>query len=153
MKLPVSVMGMIAHGHDDMKYAYYGLDVFSHDSNYTVGLFAKLLRDVEVAPKYSSRELFNGFSSAPLFKAVLQGLDICKSSLRPAPEVAVLGSPLPPLLNVQMDKATRDNKNRFVFAFWSLLVAKKVFREVYVSFMLVGHTHHDIDAMFGRWSM
>jgi hypothetical protein len=34
-----------------------------------------------------------------------------------------------------------------------LLVAKGVFREVYVNFMLVGHTHDDIDAFFGRWSM
>jgi hypothetical protein len=28
-----------------------------------------------------------------------------------------------------------------------------VFWEVYVNFMLVGHTHDDIDALFGRWSM
>jgi hypothetical protein len=27
-----------------------------------------------------------------------------------------------------------------------------VFCEVYVKFLLVGHTHEDIDAMFGRWS-
>ena len=27
-----------------------------------------------------------------------------------------------------------------------------MFREVYVNFLLVGHTHEDIDAMFGRWS-
>jgi hypothetical protein len=32
-------------------------------------------------------------------------------------------------------------------------VANGVFREVYVNFMLVGHTHEDIDALFGRWSM
>ena len=52
-----------------------------------------------------------------------------------------------------MDNAGGDNKNRFVFCFWSLLVAKRIFREVYVNFMLVGHTHDDIDALFGRWSM
>ena len=52
-----------------------------------------------------------------------------------------------------MDNATGDNKNRFVFCFWSLLVANKIFREVYVNFMIVGHTHDDIDALFGRWSM
>ena len=54
---------------------------------------------------------------------------------------------------MQMDNAIGDNKNRYVFAFWSLLVAKHIFREVYVSFMLVGHTHDDIDVLFGRWSM
>jgi hypothetical protein len=26
-----------------------------------------------------------------------------------------------------------------------------IFTEVYVNFMLVGHTHDDIDALFGRW--
>jgi hypothetical protein len=27
-----------------------------------------------------------------------------------------------------------------------------MFREVYVNFLIVGHTHKDIDVMFGRWS-
>ena len=27
-----------------------------------------------------------------------------------------------------------------------------MFRKVYVNFLLVGHTHEDIDAMFGKWS-
>jgi hypothetical protein len=40
-----------------------------------------------------------------------------------------------------------------VFCFWSLLIAKGIFKEVFVSFLLVGHTHEDIDATFGRWSM
>jgi hypothetical protein len=40
-----------------------------------------------------------------------------------------------------------------VFCFWSLLVAKGIFEEVFVSFLLVEHTHEDIDATFGRWSM
>ena len=51
-----------------------------------------------------------------------------------------------------MDNVVSDNNISF-FCFWSLLVAKRVFREVYVNFMLVGHTHDDIDALFGRWSM
>jgi hypothetical protein len=42
-----------------------------------------------------------------------------------------------------------DNKSRYVFCFWSLLVAKGIFEEVFVLFLLVGHTHEDI----GRWSM
>ena len=52
-----------------------------------------------------------------------------------------------------MDNATGDNKNRYVYAYWSLLVAKRIFREMYVNFMIVGHTHNNIDALFGRWSM
>ena len=80
-KLLVSVTGMIAHGHGDVRYAHYGLDIFLHDSNYTVGSIARLLGDVERPPKYSSRELFTDVGSAPIFCAVLQGSDICTSSL------------------------------------------------------------------------
>ena len=153
MKLPVSVTGMIAHGQGDVRYAHYGLDIFSHDANYTVGSFAKLLRDLELPPKSTSRELFTGSGSSPLFQALLEGSETCKSSLSPAPQTPLPAVPLPPILNVQMDNAASDNKNRFVFCFWSLLVAKGIFREVYVNFMLVGHTHDDVDALFGRWSM
>ena len=80
-------------------------------------------------------------------------MEICESSLPPPLAHPLLATPLPPILNVQMDNATGDNKNRFVFCFWSLLVANKIFREVYVNFMIIGHTHDDIDALFGRWSM
>ncbi len=102
---------MIAHGHGDVCYAHYGLDIFLHDSNYTVGSLAKLLRDLELPPKYSSRELFVGSGSAPLFEAVLKRAEMCTLSLRPPPKVPIAATPLPPVLNVQMDNATGDNKN------------------------------------------
>ena len=153
VKLPVSVTGMLAHGHGDVRYAHYGLDLFSHDSNYTIGSMAKLLRDLELPPKFASGELFVGSRSSPLFDAVLKGAETCEPSLRPTAGTSPLATPLPPVLHVHMDNATGDNKNRYVFCFWSLLIAKKIFREVYVTFMLVGHTHDDIDALFGRWSM
>ena len=153
VKLPVSVTGMIAHGHADVRYAHYGLDVFVHDSNYTIGSMAKLLRDLELEPKSSSRELFKNSKSTNLFGAVLEGADMCQASLPPPPNTFTAAVPLPPILNVQMDNATGDNKNRYVFCFWSLLVANRIFREVYVNFMIVGHTHDNIDALFGRWSM
>ena len=127
VKLPVSVIGMIAHGHDDVRYAHYDLDMFAHDSNYTISSVAKLLRDLELPPKSSSRELFIGSGSTNLFKAILKGAKMCEASLPPLPEVLVPATPLPPILNMQMDNATGDNKNRYVFGFWSLLVAKKIF--------------------------
>jgi hypothetical protein len=58
-----------------------------------------------------------------------------------------------PILNVQMDNAARNNKNQAIFCFWSVLVVKGIFREVYLNFVLVGHTHDNIDALFGRWRM
>ena len=41
-KLPLSVTSMLAHGHDNVRYAHYRLDLYPHDTNYTVGSFAKL---------------------------------------------------------------------------------------------------------------
>ena len=152
-KLPVSVIGMIAHGHGNVQYAHYGLDVFPHDLNYTVGSMAKLLRDSEDPPKLSSRELFVGARSSALFCSIMEGAEMCSASLGRPPKRAIGPTSLPLILNVQMDNATGDNKNRYVYAFWSLLVAKRIFHEVYVNFMMVGYTHDDIDALFGRWSM
>ena len=54
VKLPVFVTSMIAHGHGDVCYAHYGLDMFPHDSNYTIKSMTKLLRDLEEPPKSSS---------------------------------------------------------------------------------------------------
>ena len=153
VKLPVSVTGMIAHGHGDVRYALYGLDIFPHDSNYTIGSMAKLLRDLDGPPKSSFRQLFLGSGSTALFHGILKGAEMCEASLALQPETLVSAIALPPILNVQMDNAIGDNKNRYVYAYWSLLVAKRIFREVYVKFMIVGHTHDDIDALFGRWSM
>ena len=153
VKLPVFVTGMIAHNHGDVRFAHYGFDMFAHDSNYTISSMAKLLRDLELPPKSSSRELSVGSRSTNLFEAILKVAEMCEASLPPLLEVLFPATPLPPILNVQMDNATSDNKNRYVFCFWSLLVAKKIFRDVYVNFMIVGHTHDDIDALFGRWSM
>jgi hypothetical protein len=78
---------------------------------------------------------------------------MCEAALPPLSRTPCAATPLLPILNVQMDNAAGDNKNRFIFCFWSLLVAKGIFKDVYVNFMLVGHTHDDIDALFRRWSM
>jgi hypothetical protein len=63
----------LAHGHGDVHYAHYSLDIFAHDAKYTVGSFAKLLRDLERPPKSSLRRLFDGSRSSPLFEAILSG--------------------------------------------------------------------------------
>ena len=156
MKLPVAVTSILAHGHVDqhyVHYVHYGLDLYSHDANYIVGSCAKVLRDLEAPPKSSSRELFQESNSHPLYSALLRGAEMCMDLLGPPPDTPIPPKSLPPILNVQMDNAVSDNKNIYVFCFWSLLVTKCIFREVYVNFMLVGHTHDDIDALFDHWSM
>ena len=141
------------HGQFEMKVVDDHTYVHQNDANYIVGSFAKVLRDLEAPPKSSSRELFPESNSHPLYSALLRGAEMCMDPLGPTPDTPIPAKPLPPILNVQMENAVSDNKNRYVFCFRSLLVAKCIFREVYVNFMLVGHTHDNIDALFGSWSM
>ena len=78
---------------------------------------------------------------------------MCLHLLPEPPSASVIAKKLPPTLRFQLDNCAKDNKNRYVFAYWLLLVVKGIFKEVFISFLLVGHTHDDIDGSFGRWSM
>ena len=55
----------------------------------------------------------------------------------------------PALLDVRLDNTTKDNKNKCVFGFFGWLVLTDVFKKVRVRYLSVGHTHEDIDALFG----
>ena len=58
------------------------------------------------------------------------------------------GGLLPPVLCIQADNCGRENKNQYMFALCAALVGLGYFAEVYLSFLLVGHTHEDIDQRF-----
>ena len=53
-------------------------------------------------------------------------------------------------MRVQLDNYTKDNKKKL--AYWSLLVAKCIFKEVFTYFLLVGYTIDNIDAFSEWWS-
>ncbi|XP_066304363.1 uncharacterized protein [Branchiostoma lanceolatum] len=57
---------------------------------------------------------------------------------------------LPPILYIQADNCYRENKNKYMLAFLDILVHMRIFREVQLSFLIVGHTHEDIDQMFSK---
>ena len=48
---------------------------------------------------------------------------------------------LPPVLFLQADNCGRENKNRYLIAYLSSLIKKGIFKEIYLSFLPVGHTH------------
>jgi hypothetical protein len=60
--------------------------------------------------------------------------------------------PLLKKLFFQMDNCVKDNKNRHLLVFLYLLTAHEVFEEVQLGFLVVGHTHEDIDGNFGYLS-
>uniref|UniRef100_A0A7M5X9T5 DUF7869 domain-containing protein n=2 Tax=Clytia hemisphaerica TaxID=252671 RepID=A0A7M5X9T5_9CNID len=59
---------------------------------------------------------------------------------------------LPPVLYIQLDNCWSENKNQFVMAFCALLVGWRLVDKVRLSFLMVGHTHEDIDQTFSNIS-
>ncbi|VDI78639.1 Hypothetical predicted protein [Mytilus galloprovincialis] len=55
---------------------------------------------------------------------------------------------LPPKLYVQCDNCGRENKNKYVIGFLGYLCLSGYVKEAYLSFLLKGHTHEDIDQRF-----
>ena len=51
-------------------------------------------------------------------------------------QVHVLDKVMSPTLHVQLDNCTNDNKCRYVLCFWSLLIAKGIFKELFVCLFL-----------------
>lgn len=60
---------------------------------------------------------------------------------------------LPPILKLQLDNTTKQNKGQYLYGYLNLLVEFGVFEDVEVSFLPVGHTHEDIDQFFSRISV
>eukprot|EP00965_Chrysotila_dentata_P257210 6212809-Pleurochrysis_carterae.AAC.1 len=52
-------------------------------------------------------------------------------------------------LHVQVDNAA-DNKNRWAIGFFAWMVEKGYVKDIPVSYMMVGHTHEDINGLFKR---
>jgi hypothetical protein len=59
---------------------------------------------------------------------------------------------LAPVLRIQADNCGRENKNVYIFGLCATLVALGFFKEIQLSFLIVGHTHEDIDQRFSSIS-
>ena len=57
-------------------------------------------------------------------------------------------SSLPPHLALQADNTPAQTKNGIVGAFAALLVSRHLFNTVTVNFLMIGHTHEDVDQAF-----
>ena len=105
------------------------------------------------------KELFIAPPQNSFFEALLHRKSRCSASIPPSfanmVPMPIPGRPavsLPKKLFLQLDNSAKDNKNRYVMAFCSLLTAKRVFKEVTVEFFIVGLTHEDINANFSYLS-
>jgi hypothetical protein len=59
---------------------------------------------------------------------------------------------LPPYLRTQADNCGRENKNVYILALCTTLVALGIFNEIQLLFLIVDHIHEDIDQQFSTIS-
>jgi hypothetical protein len=60
---------------------------------------------------------------------------------------------LPETLYLQLDNCFRENKNTYVFVYLVWLIERSVFKQIFVSFLPVGHTHFDAHQLASRTSV
>ena len=60
---------------------------------------------------------------------------------------------LPDVLHVQLDNTSGENKNHNILGFLTALTVWGIFKDVYLNFAVVGHTHLDIDQGFSRFAV
>lgn len=54
-------------------------------------------------------------------------------------------------LYVQADNKVAENKNKYTFCFWTMLIQQGVFSDVFLYFLPPGHTHEDVDQLFSTF--
>jgi hypothetical protein len=122
-KLPITTTGMISHGHGDERYMH------NIPTNYGLILFEHFLQN-------------------KFFACLLQGKLCYKFELK-TPSQSIGPKPLLKKLLFQMDNCVKENKNRYLLAFLSLLITREMCKEFKLAFHVGGYTHEDIDGCLG----
>jgi hypothetical protein len=147
-QLLMTLIGMIVHGHGDKTFVQYFNELWPNDPNFTNGWLLCLFHNLEMELVRESWVLFGFDPQKAFFQQILQGNSHCLSALKLVDKIVGV-KPLQRKLLLQMDNCVKNNKNRQLLTFLSLLITCEVFEEVQLGFLVVGHTHEDIDGSFG----
>ncbi len=117
---------MIVHGHGDEMFVQYSNELWPNDPrpndpNFTIGSLLCLFRSLEKEPVRESRVLFEFEPQNTFFQQILQGISYCLNALKFVDKIVSV-KPLPRKLLFQMDNCVKDNKNRHLLPFLSLLI-------------------------------
>jgi hypothetical protein len=129
-QLPMTLTGMLTHGHGDGAYADFSIDFWPRDSNFTISSLASCICRLERPAVRNSKALFEERPLSPFFEKLMRGKSRCNSSIPEATDAPDHCEPLPRRLYLQLDNSPKDNKNQFLFGFLSLLTARKVSEEI-----------------------
>ncbi|KAL3675182.1 hypothetical protein R1sor_025130 [Riccia sorocarpa] len=168
--VPLKLAGILNRGDGPPVFAHVCIGgLWKQDPNFTVSSIAQYLRDCEDFNGDMRGDLdFRKEVDHPLLKAFMRQDIFEKTVLGPKHQTAaqffnlddeVANShdrpfkKLPSTFYIQLDNSGKDNKNWAVMSFLSELVMRGVFKTVVMSFLIVGHTHEDVDAYFSKINM
>ena len=125
--LGLSLTDMLTHGHNTGGFGHFSLTFVHMGSQFTITSLAKCLRDLEDPHLdmygdllYESRSSRNPLSNALLETSIYTKCRVYKDDFLShgrSKNQNVDFKSLPPHFLLQMDNATSDNKNRYVFMF------------------------------------
>ncbi|KAL3683360.1 hypothetical protein R1sor_001382 [Riccia sorocarpa] len=164
MHVLVKIAGILNREHGPPSIAHVSIGgLWRSDPNFTITSIAKYLRDCEdfdgdmrgdlAFEKELEHPLLNAFMNKDIFSKTVVGADSLLRRETTSNESGLLDKPfnkLPPTFYIQLDNSSKDNKNWVMMAFFSELVIRGVFKTVFMSFLIVGHTHEDVDAFFSK---
>ncbi len=107
-----------------------------------------LFHSLEMELVRESQVLFEFEPQNAFFQQILQGSSHCLNALKFANKIIDV-KPLPRKLFFQMDNCVKDNKNHQLLTFFSLITTCEVLKQLQLGFLIVGHTHENIDESFG----
>lgn len=148
---------MLTHGHGDCAYAHCSTSLWLGDSKYTNLSICRVLRVLErplvkILESHSNIHHKTISCSIDAWENQMFGLFAtnCMNGYNQCifPPNRLSNHYPKPFSN----KFAKDNKNKFVMVFLSLLTARDVLKEVIVGFLIVGHTYKDIDGYFNYLS-
>ncbi|KAL3696114.1 hypothetical protein R1sor_010190 [Riccia sorocarpa] len=160
MPIPIKIAGILNPGHGPPALAHVSIGgLWSYGPNFTVSSIAKYLRDCEDYnedmrgdldfKKELEHPLLKAFMNENIFTKTVVGAIVRHEDQASISEERPFNK-LPPMFYIQLDNSGKDNKNWVLRAFFSVLIIRGVFKTVVMSFLIVGHTHEDVDVFFSK---
>jgi hypothetical protein len=94
-QLPMTLTGMLTHGHGDGAYADFSTDFWPRDSNFTISSLASCICRLERPAVRNSKALFEERMLSPFFEKLMRGKSRCNSSIPEATDAPDHCEPLP----------------------------------------------------------
>jgi hypothetical protein len=118
-QLPITLTGMITHGHVNERYAQYFNELWLNDPNFSIGSLLWLFQTLEKVLVCESKILFEHPPQNTLFACLLQGKFHCTSDLKTPSEAMGCKLLITKFFLLQMDNCMKDNKNGYLLPFIS----------------------------------